>query len=152
MVRRIEASLLGGGFTVTRDSVGGRQAVIGRRSRFGARALVLVAVFKSDATPGHLDRFVDEAGQYATTVEGRLLRRAARRTSTGLSVVAVAVLESARGDGSVPAMVPTALVWPVIVDVAEARVAHPGGAPAPAAAKIVEEHVVPFLRNGLNPR
>lgn len=97
VVGRIEASLVAGGFKVTRDSVAGRRTVIGRQGRpqvrrLGARhhTFVLVGVFKAGlATPEHLDRFLAEAGQYAATVKGGL--------PGGARAVAVAVAESAPG-------------------------------------------------------
>ena len=95
-VRRIEASLAKGGLKVTRDSVAGRQAVIGRTARFRAGSrrhiFVLVALFKAGmAGREHLDRFLDEAGQYAATVKGGL--------ASGATAVAVAVVEAAGEDG-----------------------------------------------------
>jgi hypothetical protein len=113
-VARIEASLVDAGFKVCRDSVSGRQALIGRTGglrlgrpgglrfgcpgglRFGWRQVfVLVAVFKAGmAGREHLDRYLDEAGQYAATVKGGL--------ATGAAAVAVAVVE-AGGDGAVDA-------------------------------------------------
>ncbi|MGI8984837.1 MAG: hypothetical protein ACR2HM_09950 [Acidimicrobiales bacterium] len=88
MVAAIEASLRRGGFDLGRDSVAGRRAVIGRdRRRF-----VLVAVFKAGmAGREHLDRFVEEAGQYASTVKGGI--------RSGVSGVAVAVLEGGVAGG-----------------------------------------------------
>lgn len=96
MVAGIEASLVRGGFSVTRDSVSGRQALIGRSGglRLGRRQLfVLVAVFKAGmGGREHLDRYLDEAGQYAATVKAGPAGRAA--------AVAVAVLEGG-GDEAV---------------------------------------------------
>ncbi len=94
VVRRIEASLAQGGFTVTRDSVAGRQAVIGRATRLGRRRVfVLVALFKAGmANREHLDRFLDEAGQYAATVKGGLGATA--------TAVAVAVIEAGGPGGT----------------------------------------------------
>jgi hypothetical protein len=143
---------------MTRDSVAGRQAVIGRRAQFRLRWLatrlhtfVLVAVFKSDATAEHLDRFMDEASQYATTVKGGL----PRGLQTGTCAVAVAVLPSAvgvEGWASKPhGRRFAALTYPVTVDLANGRVDQPGrmliGAVyVPYLKELVREHVEPSLR------
>ncbi len=134
-------SLRDGGFKITRDSVAGRQAVIGRASRLGRRQVfVLVALFKGGmAGREHLDRFLDEAGQYAATVKGRL--------AAGAAVVAVAVVEVAEegsegwaratGSSRSPA-------FPVLVDLAGGQVVH-AGAPDDVS-RLVREHVDPSLR------
>lgn len=137
MVAAIEASLRRARFDLVRDSVAGRQAVIGRdRRRF-----VLVAVFKAGmAGRDHLDRYVEEAGQYASTVKGGF--------SSGLSAVAVAVLEgTAAGAGDWAAAITAgrrSTVFPTLVDVAGGRMSCP---PAPADLyRLVEDHVAPSLR------
>jgi hypothetical protein len=141
VVRRVEASLSKGGFKVSRDSVAGRQAVIGRAARLGRRQVfVLVAVFKGGmAGRDHLDRFLDEAGQYAATVKGRL--------AAGAGAVAVAVVESAEegADGwASTAQSGRSATFPVLVDLAGARVLCPG---QPADLRgLVREHVDPSLR------
>jgi hypothetical protein len=90
-VARIEASLVRGGFTVSRDSVSGRQATIGRSGGLRGQLFVLVAVFKAGmGGREHLNRFLDEAGQYAATVKRGWAGRAA--------AVAVAVVEPGGGD------------------------------------------------------
>jgi hypothetical protein len=148
-VQRIEASLGSGGFKLTRDSVGGRRTVIGRRvERHLARrhTFVLVAVFKSDASADHLDRFQDEAGQYATTM----------RSGLGRSpwVVAVAVAETAHDAGDWARRPfgdrPGPLSYPVLVDLSAGRVvcpdATPDGGPGVASLRrLVEAHVVPGI-------
>lgn len=103
-------------------------------------------MFKSDATPEHLDRFVDEAGQYARTVKGRL-RRAA-------GAVAVAVVDSAAAAGDW-AVRPVAgqlagSVLPVLVDVGGGRVVAPD---VPEVRALVAVHIAPVLGHpplGLN--
>ena len=137
MVAGIEASLRKAGFKVSRDSVAGRQAVIGRARRL----FVLVALFKAGmAGRDHLDRFVDEAGQYASTVKGGL--------PSGVTAVAVAVLEGTAGGagdwaGSLT-QAGRAKVFPVLVDVPGERVACP---PAPADLhRLVQEHVGPSIQ------
>lgn len=146
MVAGIEASLRTAGFRVSRDSVAGRQAVIARSRRLRSHLFVLVAVFKAGmAGRDHLDRFLDEAGQYAATVKGGLAPRA------GATAVAVAVLEGGgegAGDwaGSMAARPPAgrARAFPVLVDVPAGRVDCP---PAPADLhRLVQEHVVPSRR------
>ncbi len=132
----IEASLRKAGFKVTRDSVAGRQAVIGR----SRRVFVLAAVFKAGmAGREHLDRFVEEAGQYASTVKGGL--------PSGVTAVAAAVLEDGAGardwahaltDGR------RARVFPVLVDVTAGRVTCPD-APADLR-RLVDDHVAPSIR------
>jgi hypothetical protein len=89
---------------------------------------VLVAVFKAGmAGRDHLDRYLDEAGQYAATVKGGL--------ATGAAAVAVAVVE-AGGPGPVdtswaatpPGPKPAAgraLAFPALVDPATGRVVCP---------------------------
>jgi hypothetical protein len=128
-VARIEASLVDSGFKVSRDSVSGRQAVIGRSGglRLARRQLfVLVAVFKAGmAGREHLDRYLDEAGQYAATVKGGLAAGAA---------VAVAVVE-AGGAGPIDSgwarMAPgrpaagRAPAYPALVDLASGRLVCP---------------------------
>ena len=136
MVAGIEASLRTAGFTVSRDSVAGRQAVIGRRRR----RFVLIAVFKGGmAGRDHLDRFVEEAGLYASTVKGGL--------PSGVTAVAVAVLEGGAGPGDWATSVTgggRARVFPVLADVPAGRVTCP---PAPADLhRLVQEHVVPFMQ------
>lgn len=136
MVAGIEASLRTGGFTVSRDSVAGRQALIGRRRR----QFVLVAVFKAGMDGrDHLDRFVEEAGLYASTVKGGL--------PSAVAVVAVAVLEGGgeAGDWATSATEGRrARVFPVLVDVPAGRVDCP---PAPADLhRLVGEHVAPSMR------
>jgi len=136
VVAGIEASLRTGGFTVRRDSVAGRQALIGRRRR----QFVLVAVFKAGMDGrDHLDRFVEEAGLYAATVKGGLPSAAA--------AVAVAVLEAGgeAGDWATSATEGRrARVFPVLVDVPAGRVDCP---PAPADLhRLVQEHVAPSMR------
>ncbi|HET7722358.1 MAG TPA: hypothetical protein VFK43_20500 [Acidimicrobiales bacterium] len=132
----IEASLRTAGFKVSRDSVAGRQAVIGRRRRL----FVLVAVFKGGMDGReHLDRFVEEAGLYSATVKGGL--------PSGVTAVAVAVLEGGAGPADWAAAVNEGgrlRVFPVLVDVPSGRVACP---PAPADLhRLVEEHVAPSIR------
>jgi len=152
VVRRIESSLAAGGFTVTADSVAGRRTVVGRRSAFGLRRVairvhtfVLVAVFKADATPDHLDRYLEEADQYARTVRGR------RASQAGTSAVAVAVVASgqAAGDWAVRPRSQTsaALGCPVLVDVAGRRVSMQertviGEPYHPHLQQLVRQHVV----------
>ena len=136
MVAGIEASLRTGGFTVRRDSVAGRQALIGRRRR----QFVLVAVFKAGMDGrDHLDRFVEEAGLYASTVKGGL--------PSAVAAVAVAVLEAGgeAGDWATSATEGRrARVFPVLVDVPAGRVDCP---PAPADLhRLVQGHVAPSMR------
>lgn len=136
MVAGIEASLRSAGFNVSRDSVAGRQAVIGRRRRL----FFLVAVFKAGmAGREHLDRFVEEAGLYSSTVKGGL--------PSGVTAVAVAVIEGGSGDGSWATSVSAgrrARVFPVLADVPAGRAACP---PAPADLhRLVQEHVAPSMR------
>ena len=137
MVAALEASLRKGGFKVTRDSVAGRQAVIGRARRL----FVLVALFKGGmAGRDHLDRFVEEAAQYASTVKGGVL--------PGVTAVAVAVLEGgAAGAGDWAGSVTTtrrARVFPALVDVPGGRVACPAD-PADLH-RLVQDHVAPSVR------
>jgi hypothetical protein len=88
-VARIEASLVAGGYRITGDSVAGRRVVIGRRRG----TFVLVGLYKAGmAGREHLDRFSDEARQYASTVKGRLTPAA--------TVVAIAVVEAGGPDES----------------------------------------------------
>jgi len=149
VIQRIQASLAQGGFKVTQDSVAGRRAVIGHsaRMRLGPRRhlFVLVAVFKSGmAGREHLDRFLDEASQYAATVKaGR---------ASGASPVAVAVVESAADPASVdwalapPGRPPAGRspAYPVLVDLMAGRVTCPE-APADLH-RLVGEHVRPSMR------
>ena len=133
---------------MTQDSVAGRRAVIGRsaRVRLGPRRhlFVLVAVFKAGmAGRAHLDRFLDEAAQYAATVK-------AGRASA--AAVVVAVVEEATDAASVewavappgrpPAGRPSA--YPVLVDLVAGRVTCPE-TPADLH-RLVEEHVRPSIR------
>ena len=138
---RIETSLRNGGFKISRDSVAGRQAVIGRASRLGRRPVfVLVAVFKGGmAGREHLDRFVEEAGQYAATVKGRL--------AAGAAVVAVAVVEAAEArahDWAATTRSGRSPAFPVLVDLGGGRVACP--TQPDDLARLVREHVHPSLR------
>jgi hypothetical protein len=115
--------------------VAGRQAVIGRRSHVGRGSqFVLVAGFKSDASREHLDRFVEEAGQYTRTVKGRLQR--------GARAVAVAVVHSAAAAGDWAVRPVSGDVWPVLVDVGAERVVAPDGAELRA---LVTAHIAPGL-------
>jgi hypothetical protein len=136
VVAGIEASLRTAGFKVSRDSVAGRQAVIGRRRRL----FVLVAVFKGGMDGReHLDRFVVVAALYSSTVKGGL--------PSGVTAVAAAVLEGGGEAGDWAASVTEgrrARVFPVLVDVPAGRVACP---PAPADMhRLVQEHVAPSIR------
>lgn len=134
---------------MTQDSVAGRRAVIGRsaRVRFGPRRhlFVLVAVFKAGmAGREHLDRFLDEAGQYAATVK-------AGRASAAAAVV-VAVVEAAADTASVEwALVPPGRppagrspAFPVLADLMVGRVTCPE-TPADLH-RLVGEHVRPCMR------
>lgn len=148
VVRRIESSLAEGGFTLSRDSVAGRQTVIGRSSSLRRRTFVLVAVFKVDATPEHLDRFRAEADQYART----LTRGPGRATCT----LAVAVVESARAAGrwGTDAGGPGG-GYPTLVEVDRLRVTTPaqsgsGAAADPYLEQLVRDHVAAAVgRSGL---
>lgn len=136
MVAGIEASLRTGGFKVSRDSVAGRQAVIGRRRRL----FVLVAVFKGGMDGReHLDRFVEEAGLYAATVKGGL--------PAGVAAVAVAVLEGGGEAGDWATSVTEGRrvrVFPVLVDAPAGHLSCP---PAPADLHgLVQEYVAPSTR------
>jgi len=155
VVRRIESSLAAGGFELTRDSVAGRQTVIGRRAAFIRRrthVFVLVAVFKADATPGHLDRFLGEAVQYACTARGR----STSRSQPGICAVAVAVVDA----GAAPKVVAwpvtspgtrfSAVAYPVLVEVAGGRVTTPQSLPAspgaqPYLGRLIADHVAPAV-------
>ncbi|MGI8810303.1 MAG: hypothetical protein ACR2KK_21135 [Acidimicrobiales bacterium] len=147
MVRRIEASLVRGGFKVTRDSVAGRQAVIARTARMRARSrrhvFVLVALFKAGmAGREHLDRFLGEAGQYAKTVKGGL--------ASGKTAVAVAVVEAAGEDGGWARTASErprgggAFAFPVLVDALGRSVTCPE-TPADLL-RLVDEHVGASVR------
>lgn len=136
MVGGIEASLRTAGFTVSRDSVAGRQAIIGRRRRL----FVLIAVFKGGmAGREHLDRFVEEAGLYSSTVKGGL--------PSVVTAVTVAVLEGGAGPGDWATSMTDgrrARVFPVLADVPAGRVACP---PAPDDLyRLVQAHVAPSVR------
>jgi hypothetical protein len=128
----VEASLRNAGFKVTRDSVAGRQAVIARSRRL----FVLLAVFKAGmAGREHLDRFVEEAALYATTVKGGL--------PSGVTAVAAALLEGgAAGAGDWAGSMTAgrrARVFPVLVDVPAGRVTCPDN--PPDLRRLVDEHV-----------
>jgi hypothetical protein len=100
---------------------------------------VLVAVFKPGmAGREHLDRFVEEAAQYATTVKGGL--------PSAVTAVAAAVLEDGAGSdwGSTVTEAGRARVFPVLVDVAGGRVTCPE-VPADLR-RLVDDHVAPSLR------
>jgi hypothetical protein len=142
-VRRIEASLAAGGYTIARDSVAGRQTSIGRRRSpvLRGHAFVIVGVFKSDASRDHLDRFLEEAAQYARTVKGGL--------RSGVRAVAVAVVGSADGAGDWaenrhgPVEV---RALPVLVDLAGRRVAYPDDVDgAEGLRRLVDAHIAPSL-------
>ena len=137
VIGRIEASLAGGAFRVTRDSVAGRQAVIGRASRLGRRPLfVLVALFKGGmAGREHLDRFSEEAGQYAATLKGRL--------SAGATALAVAVVETVEERCAEWALGPGS-TYPVLVDLAGGTVRCPDT--PPDLRRLVREHIEPSMR------
>lgn len=155
---RIEASLAKGGFKMTRDSVGGRQAVIGRTSAFRMKWLatrlhtfVLAAVFEgATARPDKLDRFMEESSEYARTMKGGL----PRGLQTGTVAVTVAVAESAKEAGDW-AVNPhgrkfAALTFPVLVDVAGRSVACPkrmviGAVYVPYLRQVVADHVAPAV-------
>lgn len=127
----IEASLRAGGFRVTTDSVAGRRAVIGR----SRRVFVLVAVFKAGmAGRDHLDRFCDEACQYASTVKGRL--------TGGATAVAVAVVEAGGRDdpgGWATAVRARGQAFPVLVDLSTGVATCP---PTPAdLRRLVQTHM-----------
>lgn len=155
---RIEASLAGAGFKMVRDSVGGRQAVIGRTSAFRLRwmatrlhTFVLAAVFEGGtARPDKLDRFLDESSQYAKTMKGGL----PRGLQTGTAAIAVAVAESGHDAGDW-AVKPhgrsfAALTYPVLVDVGRRSVTSPprmvvGAVYVPWFRQVVAEHVAPAV-------
>lgn len=124
----IEASLVKAGYSVSRDSVSGRQALIGRSGglRLGRRQLfVLVAVFKAGmGGREHLERYLDEAGQYAATVKGALAGRAA---AVAVAVVEGAGDEAARWARTVPGRPAAgrALALPALVDLVGGRVICP---------------------------
>jgi hypothetical protein len=129
-VAQIEASLAAGGFKITGDSVAGRRVVIGRRRA----VFVLVGLFKAGmAGREHLDRFSDEACQYASTIKGRI--------PPPPTVVAMAVVEAGGPDESgdwaltVPAR---GVAFPALVDLSTGRVACPA-TPADLR-RLVEQH------------
>ena len=101
---------------------------------------VLVALFKGGmAGREHLDRFVDEAGQYASTVKGRL--------AAGAQAVAVAVVEAAEEGAREWAGTSGAgrsATFPVLVDLGGERVVCP--AQPDDLRRLVREHVDPSLR------
>ena len=133
MVAGVEASLRTAGFKVTRDSVAGRQAMIARKRRL----FVLVAVFKAGMDGReHLDRLVDEAGKYASTVKGGL--------PSGVTAVAVAVLESGGDWPTAVAHVGRAQVFPVLVDLLASRVSCPD-TPADLR-RLVDDHIGPSIQ------
>jgi hypothetical protein len=117
------------------------------------QTFVLVAVFKAGmAGREHLDRFLDEAGQYAATVKGSL--------ASGVVAVAVAVVEAAPPEADGWARGPAqgaaraqatperpargrVAMFPVLVDVSTGRVSCPE-APGPLAA-LARHHVGPFV-------
>ena len=111
--------------------------MIGRRRRL----FVLVAVFKAGmAGREHLDRFSEEAAQYASTVGGRL---------TNAGAMAVAVVEAGGGDnpGNWAAAAPAgrSRAFPVYVDIGAGRVSCP---PAPEdLRRLVEQHVTASVRS-----
>ncbi len=133
---RIEASLAAGGFRVTGDSVAGRRVVIGRRRS----AFILVGLFKAGmAGREHLDRFQQEARQYASTVRGR------RPPAT--TAVAVAVVEVGGPDesGDWAAMPPRrGEAFPALVDLSAGRVTCPGT--PPDLRRLVQDLVGPCVR------
>jgi len=139
-VLAVEASLVAAGFKVSRDSVAGRRAVIARSTRLGRGPLgswrhvvVLIAVFKAGMAGGeHLDRFSDEAAQYAATVKGG--------PPSGVSVVAVAVVESIEGPQEREwGLSGRAGTFTVLVDLGAARVVCPD---SPAyRRRLVQDHV-----------
>jgi len=136
VLSRIEASLLAGGFKITRDSVSGRRAVIGRFRRL----FVLVAVFKAGmASREQLDRYLDEAGQYAATVKGGL---------GSASAVAVAVVEAGGhddpGDWATRPPAGRSAAFPTLVDLAGGRVTCPD-TPTDLH-RLVQAHVAPSIR------
>lgn len=134
----MESSLADDGFTVTTDSVAGRRTVVGRRSSLRRHTFVLVAVFKADATPEHLDRFRTEAHQYARTVRGGPVR--------GTHTLAVAVVASTRETGGWGSGAGGAGgAYPVLVDLGSGRVTTPGGASDPYPERLVRDHVVPAV-------
>lgn len=158
MLAAIEASLAQGGFKMTRDSVGGRQAVIGRTAAFRLRWLatrlhtfVLAAVFEGrTARPDKLDRFLEECGQYARTMKGGL----PAGLQTGTVAVAVAVAESAEeaGDWAVVSHGHkfASLAYPVLVDVARRTVTCPqhmfiGAIYQGHLRRVVADHVAPAV-------
>lgn len=115
----------------------GRQAVIGRSSRRRRQTFVLVALFKAGmAGPDHLERFLDEAAQYAETVKGAL--------RGGATAVAVAVVEVAEEGAVEWAAAPVGRALPVLVDLADGTVAC-AGAPEDLR-RLVREHVEPSMR------
>lgn len=136
---------------MTRDSVAGRQAVIARSARPGIglgrrrQVFVLVALFKAGmAGVEHLDRFLDEAGQYAATVKGGL--------ASSAMAVAVAVVESgderpaatAWATSAAPPGAGRAAAFPVLVEPAGPRVVCP--AEPLFLRRLVEERVRSVLR------
>ncbi len=129
---RIEASLAAGGFKVSGDSVAGRRVVVGRRRS----TFVLVGLFKAGmAGREHLDRFQDEARQYAATMKGRL--------PPAPTVVALAVVEvggpDESGDWAVTAPA-RGVAFPALVDLSAGRVTCPA-VPADLR-RMVQDYVV----------
>ncbi len=101
---------------------------------------VLVAVFKGGmAGREHLDRFLEEAAQYAATVKGRL--------TPGAAAVVVAVVETVEVGAPEWATTPRSgrsSTFPVLVDLPGGRVV---GADAPEDLhRLVEKHVGPSVR------
>lgn len=84
----------------------------------------------------HLDRFLDEAGQYAATVKGALLGGA-----TAVAVAVVEVPEEGAGDWAVT---PVGRTFPVLADIASGEVAC--AATPEDRRRLVREHVEPSMR------
>jgi hypothetical protein len=101
---------------------------------------VLIAVFKSGMAGGeHLNRFVEEAALYSSTVKGGL--------PSGVTAVVVAVLEGGGGPGDWAGAAHRqgrATVFPVLVDVPAGRASCP---PAPVDLhRLVREHLGPSIQ------
>jgi hypothetical protein len=122
------------GFEVTSEEVGGRRAVVGRRSDFRWRwfavrlhtAVVAAPFDPAEAHPELLDRFLAEASRWA--VEHR--RSGRLGIQTGTAAVAVAVLPSMSEEVRAWASKPhgrhfAAIAYPVAVDASSGSVVNP---------------------------
>lgn len=157
-LRAIATSTERAGMTVGHDDICGRTALVARSSKFRWRwmatrlhtFLIAAAFGAGEATPEHMDDFLEAARDYAKATKG-----GTPLGQTRTAAVAVVVTDGTRAERDEWALQThgteiNALAYPVLVDIARGTVSHPkrlilGGAYSSHLRNVVQAHVYPVV-------